>query len=90
MSEPATLITVGAAAITLEIADTLERLQRNDNEDLDTMMDDIADLKRFLIHLNGSGEEAAIILGHLASIQYVEDALLGLKLTPKQQSHEKK
>lgn len=74
------LIRIGEAAVTPEIAETLTRMQKDDNVDLDGMISDISDLKKFLIHLNGSDEEPATILGHLASIQYIEDALSGLKL----------
>lgn len=80
---PDQIVKVGEAVVTTGIAGKLSQLQKNDNEDIANMMNDIADLKRFLIHLNGSDNEPATILGHLASIQYVEDALDGLKLTTK-------
>ena len=85
---PDQLIKVGDAVITSEIANTLCQMQRDDNADLDGMISDIDNLKRFLIHLNGSDEEPSVILNHLATIQNLEDTLAGFKLTNKTQSHE--
>lgn len=76
---PDTIITVGAATITPEIADTLARMQRNSNEDLNIMIGNISDMKRFFISLNGSDLPPSDILGQLGNIQYIEDYLAGLK-----------
>lgn len=86
---PDTVVTIGDACVTEDIAKSLAQMQANGNEDLELMKGNIDDLKRFLIHLNGSDEEPSTILGHLANIQFIEDALDGLKLTSKEQSHEK-
>lgn len=85
---PDQLVKVGNAVITPEIANTLCQMQRDENADLDSMIGDITNLKKFLIHLNGSDEDPSVVLGHLASIQYIEDTLTGFKFTTKTQSHE--
>lgn len=79
-----TIVTIGNACVTDDIARTLAQMQANVNEDLELMKGNIDDLKRFLIHLNGSDEEPATILNHLANIQFIEDALEGLKSPTKE------
>lgn len=82
------VVTIDNACITTDIARTLAQMQANGNEELELMKGNIGDLKRFLIHLNGSGEEPSTILNHLATIQFIEDTLDGLKLTNKPGNHE--
>lgn len=83
------IVTVGEAVVTPEIAETLARMQANDNEDLHNMAGNINELKRFLISLNGSDQEPAEILGVLGDIQYIEDYLKGLTFNSKANNHEK-
>lgn len=82
------VVTVDNACITTDIARTIAQMQANGNEDLELMKGNIDDLKRFLIHLNGSDEEPSTILSHLANIQFIEDVLDGLKLTNQPEKHE--
>lgn len=73
-------IRVGEAIITDKVAKTLAVLQRNNNEEIDMNLENIGDLKNYLINLDDTDEDAKIILLHLSRIQYLEHYIKDLKV----------
>ena len=66
---------VDNAVITARVAHYLGCPQANNNEDLYMMLDNIAEMKRFFISLQGRDVDANELLGYLGYVQYIEDAL---------------
>lgn len=81
-------VKIGKATITPRIAEVLGRMQENGNEDLQMVIGNISEMKRFFISLNGSDRDPGEVLGQLGNIQYIEDYLLELMYKPKTADHE--
>lgn len=75
MCKPVETVRIGNAMITPRIAHYLGCFQAKDNEELQMMLGNIIDMKRFFISLQGQDIDANEILGQLGNIQYIEDAL---------------
>ena len=75
MCKPIENVIIGKAIVTPNIAYYLGSYQANDNEELRMMLENIIDMKRFFISLQGQDIDANEILGQLGNIQYIEDAL---------------
>lgn len=75
MCVPVKTIQVDKAVITARVAQYLGCMQANNNEDILMMLDNIAEMKRFFISLQGRDVDANELLGYLGYVQYIEDNL---------------